>query len=58
MAPDMDDFLYEPFYQIMRQRLLGDRMVQEGEFGVDEAKVVVVVPDEKLGLSDRVGRQD
>ena len=22
-APDMDDFLYEPFYQIMRQRLLG-----------------------------------
>ena len=45
-APDMDDFLYEPFYQIMRQRLLGDRMVQEGEFGVDEAKVVVVVPDD------------
>lgn len=45
-APDLDDFLYEPFYQIMRQRLLADRMVNERELGVDEAKVVVVVPEE------------
>ena len=45
-APDLDDFLYEPFYQIMRQRLLADRMVQEGELGIDEAKVVVVVPEQ------------
>ena len=45
-APDLDDFLYEPFYQIMRQRLLADRMVRERELGVDEAKVVVVVPEE------------
>ena len=45
-APDLDDFLYEPFYQIMRQRLLADRMVQERELGVDEAKVVVVVPEQ------------
>ncbi|MCE2457131.1 MAG: hypothetical protein J4G14_04885 [Dehalococcoidia bacterium] len=44
-APDLDDFLYEPFYQLMRQRLLGDRMVQEHELGIDEAKVVVVVPE-------------
>ena len=45
-APDLDDFFYEPFYQIMRQRLLADRMVQERELGIDEAKVVVVVPEE------------
>ena len=44
-VPILDDFLYEPFYQIMRQRLLADRMVEEGELGVDEAKVVVVVPE-------------
>ena len=46
VAPDLDDFLYEPFYQIMRQRLLADRMVQESELGIDEAKVVVVVPEQ------------
>ncbi len=44
-APDMDDFLYQPFYQIMRQRLLADRMVQQRELEVDEAKVVVVAPE-------------
>ena len=29
----------------MRQRLLADRMVYDRELGVDEAKVVVVVPE-------------
>ena len=55
-VPDMDDFLYEPFYQIMRQRLLADRMAQEHELGIDEAKVVVVVPEENWAyrtVSDR-----
>ena len=46
VVPELDEFLYEPFYQIMRQRLLADRMVQERELDVDEAKVVVVVPEE------------
>ena len=41
----LDDFFYDPFYQILRQRLLADRMVHERELGVDEAKVVVVVPE-------------
>ena len=45
-APDLDDFLYEPFYQIMRQRLLADRMVRMGELDVEEAKVVVVAPED------------
>ena len=45
VVPELDEFLYEPFYQIMRQRLLADRMVQQREFDVDEAKVVLVVPE-------------
>ena len=45
-AQGLDGFLYEPFYQIMRQRLLADRMVHERELDVDEAKVVVVVPED------------
>ncbi len=57
-APEMDEFLYEPFYQLMRQRLLADSMEQSRKLGVDEAnvneakvveaKVVVVVPEENL----------
>ena len=46
VVPDLADFLYEPFYQIMRQRLLADRMVQCRELEVDAVKVVVVVPKE------------
>ena len=45
-ALDLEDFLYEPFYQIMRQTLLADRMVEERELEITEAKVVVVVPEE------------
>ena len=45
-APELDEFLYEPFYQIMRQRLLADRMVHQRELDVAEAKVVVVVPEQ------------
>ena len=30
----------------MRQRLLADRMANERELGIDEAKVVVVVPEQ------------
>ena len=40
----MNELLYEPFYQIMRLRLLADRMVKERELCVSEARVVVVVP--------------
>ena len=44
----MDELFYDPFDQIMRNRLLADRMVANGELGVSEAKVVVVVPGENL----------
>lgn len=50
----MDELLYEPFYQLMRLRLLADRMVKKGELGVSEAKVVVVVPEGNDAYRNRV----
>ena len=44
----MDAFFYEPFSQIMRLGLLADKMVRDREFGVSDAKVVVVCPEENL----------
>ena len=50
----MDELLYEPFYQIMRLRLLADRMVAEKEFGISDARVVVVVPQENVAYRERI----
>ncbi len=50
----LDDLLYEPHYQLLRLRLLGDQMVRRGEFGVSEAKVVVVCPVENVAYRDSV----
>ncbi|MDE2823506.1 MAG: hypothetical protein OXK79_08370 [Chloroflexota bacterium] len=41
----MNELLYDPFDQIMRNRFLADRIVAKGELGVSDAKVVVVVPE-------------
>ena len=49
-----DAWLFEPFYQILRLRLLADRMVQNRELGVTEAKVLVVVPKENRAYRERV----
>ena len=49
-----DAWLFEPFYQILRLRLLADRMVRDGELGVSEAKVVVVVPEGNRAYRERV----
>ena len=53
VAP-MDELLYEPFYQLMRQRLLADRMVANGELGVTDAKVVAVVPEGNDAYRNRI----
>ena len=53
-ALEMNDFRYDPFYQIMRQRLLADRIVRDGELGVTEAKVVVVVPAENIAYREAI----
>jgi len=53
-AVDFDDLLWEPFYQLVRLRLLADRMVEEGEFGAAEAKVVVVCPEENTDYRETI----
>lgn len=50
----LDAWLHEPFYQIMRQRLLADRMVANRELGVSEAKIVLVVPEENIAYHGAV----
>lgn len=49
-----DAWLFEPLYQVLRLRLLADRMVRNREFGVSDAKVVVVVPEGNRAYRDRV----
>ena len=49
-----DAWLFEPFYQILRLRLLADRKVRNHELGVSEAKVMVVVPEGNRAYRDRV----
>ena len=53
-AVPMNELLYEPFYQLMRNRLLADRMVAECELDVTEAKVIVVVPEENTAYRERI----
>jgi len=50
----LDELLYEPIYQIVRLRLLADRMVRCGEFGVSQAKVIVVCPQENREYRERI----
>lgn len=50
----MDDLLWEPFYQLMRLFLLGDKMVREGEFGINDFKVVVVCPSDNVAYRNLV----
>ena len=50
----MGELLYEPFYQLMRLRLLADRMVANRELDVTDAKVVVVVPEGNSEYRERI----
>ena len=50
----MGELLYEPFYQLMRLRLLADRMMARKELDVTSAKVVVVVPGENSAYRERI----
>ena len=56
-AAPVEELLYEPFYQLMRQRLLADRMVTDRELGVSEAKVIAVVPEDNTAYRNRVTSQ-
>ena len=50
----MGELLYEPFYQLMRLRLLADRMVANLELDITDAKVVVVVPEGNSDYRERI----
>ncbi len=49
-----EDLYYEPFYQLMRQTLLGWKMVQNHEYGCDEYIHLHVIPKNNTDLINRV----
>ena len=51
---DFESLYYEPFYQLMRQTLLGWKVVQTGEYQCDEYIHVHVIPENNTELRDRV----
>jgi hypothetical protein len=56
-AAYLDDWFYEPLYQLMRLRLLADQMVRAHEFGMEEVIVVVVCPSENTTYLNHVTSQ-
>ncbi len=50
----LEALLFNPFYQLMRLRLLADRMVRDRELGVSEAKVVVSCPAGNTAYRERI----
>lgn len=56
-AAVFDEFLHEPFYQIMRLLLLGQRMLERGvtpDIRITDAKVIVVCPTENRDYTSAV----
>ena len=51
---DPESLYYEPFYQLMRQTLLGWKMVQAGEYECNEYIHVHVIPENNVELRKRV----
>lgn len=50
----LTDLFYEPFYQLMRLILLAAKMVRDEEFGISEARVVVVCPKENTDYRETI----
>ena len=50
----MEDLMYDPFDQIMRFRLLADRIVANSELGVSDAKVIVAVPQGNIAYREKI----
>jgi Restriction Endonuclease associating with ARP len=51
---DFESLYYEPFYQLMRQTLLGWKMVQAGEYQCDEYIHLHVIPAGNVELRERI----
>jgi hypothetical protein len=47
---NFDALYYEPFYQLMRQTVLGWKMVEHNEYGCNEFLHIHVIPDDNLEL--------
>ncbi len=54
VSEDYSSLYYEPFYQLMRQTLLGWKMVQHGEYQCDEYIHLHVIPEGNVELRDRI----
>lgn len=54
VTDEYEALYYEPFYQLMRQTLLGWKMVQAGEYQCDEYIHIHVIPESNLELRNRV----
>ena len=50
MQPPLEAFFQEPHYQLLRQALLAQAMVEQGEHGVDRAVMLHVVPADNRRL--------
>lgn len=50
----IEEWLFEPLYQILRLLLLGHKMVEEQELGVTEASVVVICPSHNTAYLNRI----
>ncbi len=53
-----ESLYYEPFYQLMRQTLLGWKMVQRREYNCDEYIHLHVIPSKNKELKERVTSPD
>jgi len=53
-AESLEGLYYEPFYQLMRQTLLGWKMVQRQEYNCDEYIHLHVIPTDNKELKERV----
>jgi hypothetical protein len=54
VVEDFSSLYYEPFYQLMRQTLLGWKMVQHGEYQCDEWIHLHVIPEGNTELRERI----
>ena len=54
IVDDFSSLYYEPFYQLMRQTLLGWKMVQHKEYQCDEWIHLHVIPQDNAELRERI----
>jgi len=51
---NIKDLYYEPFYQLMRQTLLGSEMVKRKEYGAEDFIHLHIIPQENKNLKERI----